>query len=222
MANAQEVPPAPFVAVLPNVSFSGPPWTGYAVATGLNVVTSVDVGYYEPSFNNYTCSSDAEGTWAGIGDYNLSHDLGQDGTAHHVSGLANHQAWYEILPNGPVPLSPVGNANDFMVAYVAHSSQGYSGFVQDVSNNEIQGWSAGGAYDGDSAEAEAEKPAGYNALSNFGTLSFEGAYYNNVIYFNNSGSRHQTIQYDPSGQPYALPGSIGSGGAFNDNWQRCT
>jgi hypothetical protein len=239
MTHAQAAPPPPFQVSLPNVHADTTytsVWSGYADTGSAGQFIGAESLYQEPSFNNYTCPGSQEVTWAGIGGYSGS-SLGQDGTAHYVSGLANHQAWYEVYPLETIQaLNLVSTASHYVLATtgVSFSPTTYGFIVYDLTTDTyastVQTVSPS-YYSGDSAEGIGERPSyGYvpTSLSNFGALTFVGSYgmgTNGVWEGLDTGTRHgihMTSNGLSTGTPLAAPGGIGAGGAFTDTWQNCS
>ena len=181
-------------------------------------------------FGASRCTTNAEVTWSGIGGWTGSDPLGQDGTAHNVPNLANHQAWYEVYPlEGIEALNLTANASDYMTAYTSWytSPDRYGGFVQDLTQSTIIDWSqdvSSSYYSGDSAEAIAERPTinGVLAnLSNFGTMSFIGANADGSTFDQFSSSARHAIDMYNGSTLLALPSGMQSGGDFSDTQHSC-
>ncbi len=231
-AKVKFVPAPSFLVELPNVhaDTTSNNWSGYGITGNQNQFNVTGVGYYEPTFGGSRCTTNAEVTWSGIGGWSPSDPLGQDGTAHNVPYMANHQAWYEVYPlEGIIPLSLTASAADYMTDYTSWytSPDRYGGFVQDLTQNTIINWSqdvASNYYSGDSAEAIAERPTingGLANLSNFGTMTFIGANADGMTFDQFSGSaRHAVDMYNGS-TLLALPSGMQSGGNFSDTQHSC-
>jgi hypothetical protein len=105
--------PPPFLMVTRDRSPSASSFncSGYVITGPGGFVTSASALYTEPAFYSSACPVASESTWAGIGGYYGSPDpLGQDGTAYGLPGIADHQAWYEVVPlEDMVPLDLFGH-----------------------------------------------------------------------------------------------------------------
>jgi hypothetical protein len=79
-------------------------WSGYAAYQG-HSYDYVSAVWQEPAFASDPCDPTAFVQWVGIGGFYLnSTDLGQDGTAFGVPGLAAHQAWIETINDNNSPI----------------------------------------------------------------------------------------------------------------------
>jgi hypothetical protein len=246
MAAARAAAPPPFIAATPGTGAGFTDyhdlWSGKAVETDPGVVQAVNVRWIEPSIT-YNCTNyPSEGTWAGLGDYpNGQGLLAQDGTAVNVPNLANHQAWFEILPdqtNNKYYALPVTTAEtDHVWASVQWdgglSPPGYGGFVEDTTTGSEMGWflsTSSSNYSGKSAEAIVERGAnGHLGLMNFGTLQFTSAAFDTAtasdIHFDQTNwplaGIRMTSDGTSTGTPLATPGTIGTNGSFDDVWKNC-
>jgi hypothetical protein len=203
----------PVKFAIPSCGKSGVCWAGY-VDTGHSNYNNASANWVEPSISSDSCGSpSAEGTWVGLGGW-TSGDLGQDGTAYGTGHP--HGAWWEVLPNGPVYSSWTGAAGDAVSAYTAHSSSGYSFYVEEgkhLLSPNVQG----GPYSGSSADYITEAPGTY--LANFGKIPITAAY----SYYGSSGaygvgqlSHTKVIMKDHIGHTLAQPGPIY--GPFSDDF----
>jgi hypothetical protein len=203
-------------------------WSGYAVTGPSGQFTQASANYDEPTFGSSRCSTNSETTWAGIGGFSSNSALGQDGTAHNVVGLANHQAWWEVLPGvamTAINLTTAAGHNFF--ASTRRITGGYQFFVEDEATGSSQALNVMiNNYSGTSAEAIAERPniGGLTNLSNFGTLTFTQslANGNGINTYNPQGVRHGIHMINNAGSPLADPSAIGSGGSFTDTQVSCS
>jgi len=180
---------------IPNV-MTPPPFSGsfsnldggYAGTGAANTFTFVQAGYYEPTIGGSHCTTNtnAEGTWAGIG--NTGYWFGQSGT-YYTDGGGGHFAFAQVWNPSVVQKYSVAfftvSPNDYIVADVQWTGSGFSGSIQDgTKNNEIAPWSySTGGSSGNSGEVFVEQPMGYN-LANFQTWTVWGSFYNNGTPFN--------------------------------------
>jgi hypothetical protein len=230
---AGSAPAPPFLAettgTADTIYFSN--WSGYMVTGPSGRFTQASTNYDEPTFGSSRCSTNSEVTWAGIGGPGGT-AIGQDGTAHNFPGLANHQAWWEVVPDVKVTainLTTAAGHNFF--ASTRRITGGYQFFVEDMATNSSQALNVNtSSYSGVSAEAIAERPTldvgGLTNLSNFGTLTFTQslANGNGINTYNPSGIRHgvhMTSNGSSTGTPLADPSAIGSGGSFTDTQKSC-
>jgi len=152
--------------------------------------TNVYANWLEPSITEAECPANyqMESTWVGLGGFNTG-TLVQAGTqygeSHFLAGLANHQAWYELISGTtnvfvPIPVTAtVGGEMDVNI-YRA-SAKGYDIYVE----NEYTGvyWGVDfvtfSPYDGSTAEFITEDPGGGAEngiyLIRFGTFEVEDA-----------------------------------------------
>jgi hypothetical protein len=225
------VTPPPFLAVsntTANTVYTQN-WSGYAVTGGQGTYTHAEAWYVEPSFGGSVCSTNAEVTWAGIGGYyGSSDDLGQNGTAHNVPGVGNHQAWWEIIPfYSIVPINFYGHAGYLFDASTRWLGNGYRFYFYDYYSGTTDALNVDdAAYSGDSAEAIAERPKVGNSftnLSNFGTLEFQSTQANGVglDQYSGSGPRHGVHMVDSGGKDMADPSDITGGGSFGVSQKSC-
>jgi hypothetical protein len=181
-------------------------WSGY-VDTGHSNYNEVGVDFTEPHIGSSVCSSDAEGTWVGIGGYTTG-TLSQDGTAYGTGHP--HGAWWEVLPAGPVYSSWNGSAGDTIDATTTwDTTTNRWGFAVIDGSHILNPAEQGGGYDGSSAEFITERPGGFN-LSNFGTIPFTNAY----SYYGSTGRHgvgqlsHTEIRMWDGSRNMATPSSI--------------
>jgi hypothetical protein len=204
-------------------------WAGYALDGNSIVFTHAEAWYLEPTFGSSHCSSDAEVTWAGIGDYSNSGAIGQDGTAYNVAGMGNHQAWWEVYPDvGIMPVNLYGHAGSLFDASTRRISGGYRFYMYDYATSTTQAFDVSiNDYDGSSAEAIAERPAAadgsHTNLSNFGTLTFSETQANGNGFntFNPDGVRHGVHMVKANGDDLADPSAMGSNGTFTVTQKNC-
>lgn len=204
-------------------------WSGYAVTGSRGNYTHAEAWYIEPTYYSSACSTNAEVTWAGLGGYNGSGDaLGQDGTAHGVPGVGNHQAWWEIVPGyNIVPVNFYGHNGDLFDASTRWLGNGYRFYLYDYGSGTTDAFDVSSStYSGDSAEAIAERPTingSFSNLSNFGTMTFSETQANGIgmDQYSASGTRHGIHMIDTSGNDMADPSGIGSAGYFTDTQHSC-
>lgn len=204
-------------------------WSGYAVTGSHGSYTHAETWYVEPTYYGSACSTNAEVTWAGLGGYYGSGDgLGQDGTAHGVPGMGDHQAWWEIVPGyNIIPVNFYGHSGYLFDASTRWLGNGYRFYLYDYYSATTDAFDvSSGTYSGDSAEAIAERPTingSFANLSNFGTMTFSASQANGVGMNNYSpnGTRHGLHMIDTSGTDMADPSGIGSNGYFTDTQHSC-
>jgi hypothetical protein len=201
-------------------------WSGYVVVGGAGAFTHAEAFYTEPSFGGSVCATNSEVTWAGIGGWN-SGNLAQDGTSHNVPGLANHQAWWEILPAFITAVNLTAHAGFTFDASTRRISGGFRFFLMDSQSGQTVAFDVSSSrYDGSSAEAIAERPTvngSLTNLSNFGTLTVSSSRANGTGFdaFSPNGSRHGVHMVDSSGGDMADPSTISSPGAFTVAQHHC-
>lgn len=206
-------------------------WSGYKVTGPSGQFTQASADYNEPTFGSSRCTTNEESTWAGIGGNGSTDPLGQAGTAHNVAGLANHQAWWEVVPGvAMTAINLTTAAGHHFFASTRRITGGYQFFVEDVTTNSSQVLNVMiNNYSGDSAEAIAERPTLNGQptnLSNFGTLTFTQslANGNGINTYDPQGIRHgvhMTSDGSSTGTDLADPSAIGSSGSFTDTQNSC-
>jgi hypothetical protein len=224
-------PPPPFLAEThahaDTVYFYN--WAGYAVTGSSGSFHQAEAWYIEPTFYSSSCSTNADVTWAGIGGYS-GNVVGQDGTAHGVPGVGNHQAWWEVYPDNnitPVALyghigylfdaSTYWNSNGYYVFYMYdYESGNYVSFREYITDRDTT-----------SAEAITERPTingSLSHLSNFKTMTISASQANGsgLNNWSGSGGRHGIHMIDTSGTDMADPSGIGSNGYFTVTQHHCS
>lgn len=234
MTNSRPSSPPPFLAQThahADTVYSNN-WAGYAVTGNGGTFTHAEAWYYEPAFGGSRCSTNADVTWAGIGGYySNSGALGQDGTAHGLSGMGDHQAWWEVYPyNNITAVSLYGHSGYLFDASTAWVGSGgyYAFYMKDYySGNYLAFRGYVDHYDGRSAEAITERPSingSYTYLSNFGTMTVNSSQAQGVPIndYDPNTRRHGVHMTDTSGTDMADPSSIGSGGHFTISQHSCS
>lgn len=221
--------PPPFLAethTSSNATYSSN-WSGYAVTGGPGTYTHAEAWYSEPSYYSSVCTTNAESTWAGIGGFPSTSALGQNGTAHGVPGLGDHQAWWEIVPGyNMMAVNFYGHPGYLFDASTRWLGNGYRFYYYDNwSASSIAFDVSSSTYSGNSAEVVAERPTingTLSNLSNFGTITFIASQANG-FYFNSfsTNTRYGLHMVDSSYRDMADPGPIGSGGSFTDTQHSC-
>ena len=199
-------------------------WSGYAVTEGAGTFTHAEAWYLEPTFGSSVCQSNSEATWAGIGGYNPTRELAQDGTTHNLRGFDNHQGFWEILPAFAIPAPIHGHPGFTFYASTRKVSGGFRFFMMDFqSGHSVTIFHRSSSYDGSSAEAIAERP-GNGGLSNFGTLTMRRTEANGHGFdtFSPNGHRHGIHMVNPSnGHDLADPSGISPVGHFTITQHHC-
>jgi hypothetical protein len=210
-------------------------WAGYVIQDlSGNFFTHAEGWYTEPTIYSSRCAKTVETSWAGIGGWG-NNVLAQNGTLYDSSGAANHQAWWEIVPEYSIVPIPF---------------YGHPGYVFDAStrwlgNNAYRFWFydyyshttdvfdvSDFYYQPESAEVVIERPTVNNVptnLSNFGTWSVAAAQANGLgfdTYPPNSANsitiRHGVHMVSgTTGNDLADPSTIGSGGYFTVSQHNC-
>lgn len=227
-----------FLAALPNTQADivySAPWSGYVVTGSFHQFYDAEMEYNEPRFGNSVCPTNEEVTWAGIGGW-YNDGLEQAGTAHNVSGMSNHQGWYEVWPLQNInPLNFYASYGDDVDALAYENSPTQFFFaLSDYTNNTYKSLTVNvpsGYWSGTAGEGIAERPRVNGVLtdlSNFGTLNVIDSWANDFSIDTYppapSGSRHgayMTNNGTSSGRLMAYPGPIGSYGAFSDTQTSC-
>jgi hypothetical protein len=206
-------------------------WSGYAVVGGDGAFNHAEIWYTEPTFFSSSCSTNADVTWAGIGGWFGPNDtVGQDGTAHGVPGVDNHQAWWEVSPdNDIIPVPLYGHINYLFDASTRWSDNGY--YVFYMYDYESSNYLSFREYitdkDQRSAEAINERPTingSYSYLSNYQTETVSESQANDtgINNYSPTGGRYGVHMVDKAGGDMADPSGIGSNGYFTITQQRCS
>ena len=183
------LPPSSTPTPAPNPTTSSN-WSGYAVETATTTISSYAVTSVNGSWTVPTVSSTGNGysaVWVGIDGYNSS-TVEQIGTEQDASD--GYSAWYEMYPNGSVPINMTikpGDAISASVNYLVGSNQ-FSLLIKDVTEGEsyttTQTLASNGRFGGtsqaqrSSAEWIVERASSGNGvlpLANFGSVTFTGA-----------------------------------------------
>ncbi len=158
-------------------------WAGY-VAHG-STFKQMSSTWVEPVLRPSHCHGSSLTLWAGIGGYG-SGSLAQAGTAEGTPEIANNQAWWEIWPQGMVPVPLHATPRAPFTVDVTYRGHGHFAFFME---NDRTGaaWShvetTTRSADLGTAESIAERPclancssptkATYAKLGNFGSVLFE-------------------------------------------------
>ncbi len=207
----------------PSAGLSGN-WSGYIDWNGKGTSNHATGYFVEPSEHTPTCEKQGSYTWAGIGGWANEH-LGQDGTAQDVTGIGNHQAWWEVLPESP-EVGPKKFVMPEVFATPGHwfeadteykGKEEYSFFVDNFANGKASHATAHGSPDANVNEFIIERPAGYS-LFNFHSVAFQG--YTNGKAFAQNKTEIVTL-VNEKGEVNASPTAISSKYAFTDNFKSC-
>jgi hypothetical protein len=148
-------------------------WAGY-VATGTQF-TGVSGTWVVPAVQA-SASTEAAATWIGIDGYS-DDSLIQTGTEEVTSGgTTSYNAWYELIPAGPVDVGNV-EPGDVMQAAIAEVSPGiWSISLEDTTSQQSASGEVSYSSPGASAEWIEEAPSTDSGqlvpLANFGTVQF--------------------------------------------------
>lgn len=215
------VTPPPYLVMLNGYATSSN-WSGN-VANG-HTYTSVFGAWIEPTGHTNTCGSGGEGTWVGLGGWN-SGNLAQDGTA--IGGpIYSHEAWWEILPAGPVALNLYATAGqEFLASTTRTSVNGQAGYRFFLSNSytgaTLNPFVASSRYDGSSAEMITEKPGTYLAKFDNFTIELVQAVSGGTTKNIETWPHFGVTLVDGGGNTMAYPGPIGSNGSWIEYYVRC-
>ena len=204
-------------------------WSGYSLTAKAGTFTHAETWYVEPSYGSSVCSSNAASIWAGIGGYNDGGTVSQNGTAHNVPGIGNHQAWWEVWPyNNMTAVGLYGHPGYEFDASVRRLSTGWRYYFYDYYSRKTVTLDVTiAAYDGKTAEAVAERPTingNWSYLSNFGTLHFDETLVNGEpLNSQPGGSARHGIHMNAkvTGDTLAEPSDISGDGAFTVNQEHC-
>lgn len=190
-------------------------WSGYAATGGL--FTSVTGTWTVPRISNGGFSA-VDATWVGIGGI-TSGDLLQSGTQDVISsGQVVHLAFFEMLPNAPVEIPMAIQGGDSITVLITRLS-GDQWLVSFKDNTSGRSARLTTTYHSSLSSAEwiQEAPSRGGQilpLAKFGTVSFRnGSALENQSHVTIAQSHaRQVIMVNSSGQPLAIPSSLGKGG----------
>jgi hypothetical protein len=197
----------------------------------------VYANYLEPHYAPTPCPNPVSDlNWVGLGGSAGHTTLAQAGTGvgAEASGLASHQAWYEMIYNNSGPLVPVkglyATAGGEFTAEVDHVSGGYDVFLK----NDYTGATPGtmfigfNHFDGSTAEMVTEDPYGgwqrsgvylekFNPfLVEDAEASEDGINYHGLAYFDHA----DVIMYSDKQMAHAGPAS-NSGDTWTFYFDNC-
>lgn len=231
-------PPPPFLAEA-NVSADteyAPNWAGYVIESlpqDITIFSHAEGWYVEPSLGSSRCSSNSEVTWAGLGGWNTSGGLAQNGSAINLPGVGAHQAWWEIVPGyNVIPINFQAHAGYLFDASTRSLGTGYRFWFFDYYTDMSDAFDVSSAVaNTNSAEVVIERPkigTSLSNLSNFGTLTVSesqanGNNFDSYSPNNNSlGWRHGIHMLNTdTGDDLADPSSISSPGTFTVTQKNC-
>ncbi len=210
-------------------------WSGNIEIGGAGAFDGTGSTYTEPTLDASQCANNSVVYWDGLGGFNNgSQDLGQDGTAANTPGLAQDQAWWEILPEDkyvvavPGLFATVGQKFFAETSYVFSPTARYQFYME----NEYTGAAVplqvdSSSYDGSSAEQIDERPTVYGALPPL--TNYETAYWNSTQLFGATPSSASQVQMKNGSDTLAIATAAlfnTSDGEseipFDDVWLRCT
>ncbi len=221
MKNFRMAVPPPFLVRLNHVHFRNTAnWAGnYATSHTYSFVHS---SWVEPTLHT-SCSDSDESEWVGLGGVN-GNNLAQDGTASGA-GLANHQAFWEILPAGP-PLNLYATAGKCFDAYTSRETQnGHAGFTffleNDYTGLGLSPFIQSSSYDGSTADVIMERIHNLKDLGSFNITENDVAYGGSDHLFTSSLPHVGVFMYSGTDE-LATPGSISNGtGGWSMNYIEC-
>jgi hypothetical protein len=236
-SNFHSITPPAFLAEAHTSASSSQNWSGYLSGNASSGTYYSAEGYWnELQALSTTCPGNTVLTWAGLGGWipSGSHYLGQDGTAVNVSGVGQHQAWYEIVPkNGAiVPVNLYAHAGYGFVALTFYHSQGYYEFyMYDYYSGQGTDFTVTtGDYDGMTADFIVERGqsgSGYTPLTNFSYLTYKDAWVNgnssgNGVGYYNPNNILMWAQPNGGGDLLAQPTGLTNNLLFTVTWENCS
>ncbi|TMD16085.1 MAG: hypothetical protein E6J00_01300 [Chloroflexi bacterium] len=235
MLNFEIVTPPAFLASVPvkhptdvQATYALTNWAGWA-ATGNIGNYFLAEGYWNEVSVGSSCAGSDELTWAGLGGL-ASSVLAQDGTAMNVPGLAQHQAWSEVLPDqgNVVAINIYGAAGYGFVAMTEHFSGYYEFYVYSYANGTSSvTYTYTSHYTGDSADFVIERGShngGLVPLSNFFYLNYKDAWVNGTSSGHGVGNyQNQNINMFSSDYSHLLAntGSLSNNTTFTVSYNNC-
>jgi hypothetical protein len=232
------VSPARALSVCSYCSFN---WEGYVANAG-HVYTGASAAWDEPDFVSTPCSNVDTAQWVGIGGYNGSPDLGQDGTIFGYPLAGSHQGWIEANdPGGSiVPIAKLYATIDKKFIAVTTWDSSTTKYNYSMTNDWTgKTWSGtseavGSNNDLSSAEVITERTTngggngGYYNLTNFqnfqvlnSSILADGTW----TTFNNLPNSDQTlvdmVDHPNGTNLMAYPGTLNSSSGFTNTWNHC-
>jgi hypothetical protein len=192
-------------------------WAGYAAVGSNDEYTSVSTTFVQPKV---TCSSGDtySAFWVGLDGYS-SDSVEQTGTEADCDGrTAEYSAWYEMYPADPVTYNKTVKAGDTIVETVTYSSSNkYTLYLDDETENWTESTTKSGSYDRSSAEVIAEAPYDGEVLplADFGTVDFSSSTVNGSSL--SSSDPTGINMATTSGTLEATTNAL-SGGSFSITW----
>jgi len=198
-------------------------WSGYFDWNGKGTFTHSTGYFVEPSEHTPICEKQGSFVWAGIGGWYNEH-LGQDGTAQGATGIGNHQAWWEVLPESPeegvkaIMPELYGSPGHWFEADTQYKGGNeYSFYVYNYANGKAGHATGKGSPDANVNDFIVERPLG-DSLFNFHSVAFQG-FTNGKAFAQNKTERITLV--NEKGEVNASPTSISSKYAFTDNYYTC-
>ena len=201
-------------------------WSGYlATSSSSSAYSFAEAIYNEPGVYGTSCGNNSAVFWAGLGGWGTQ-NLAQAGTSINWGG-GQHQAWYEILPNGAVSEPVFGHPGYAFYAEVNRIGGGFNFNLYDsYSGYGINFQVYGAGYDGRTADFVVERPIlnGQRSLTNYVWVPFLDAYVNGTGPGHGVGSYSNTNVYMYNGSDLLAYNSslTNSGKSFNNYWNSCS
>jgi hypothetical protein len=166
--------------IVPSSATTSTNWSGYAVTSSADSVTSVSGEWNVPTVTGSGTAYSS--TWVGIDGYSSS-SVEQIGISANVTdGVANYSAWYEMYPSDPVTVKLAIHANDEISASVNYANGKFTLTIEDLSDaagsNSFSITISDSKLQRSSAEWIEEAPSSNNGvlpLANFGSVIFSNA-----------------------------------------------
>jgi hypothetical protein len=196
-------------------------WSGYFEWNGKGTFKQETAYFIEPFNKGDSCTKVGTAIWGGLGGNYEGAALGQDGTEQGNSGVVEeHLAWFEVLPEGPKPVTPRLHATPgsyFLAATEYKGSGEYSFYEYNYHTHNAARGIAHGKFDGNVADYIVERLGEYG-LVNVGSVTMQG-FTNNKAF--GQGLTERVIMRNAAGETNAQPGAIINKYEFHDKYEHC-
>ncbi len=199
-------------------------WSGYEENSG--TYTYALSGWVEPTDGYTSCNPNSAVFWVGTGGDGNSH-LHQAGTGQNTPGLAQDQAWSELLPEQAslIPQALYTAPGDQFDSIIHdHTNNNTTDvWMEDITTGQVVSFTSNvSGFGTGTAEQIAERPTVNGSLpgfTNFQSINFDGNYVDSGYIHNYT--RSTFTMWNGSDQLTGLTGLSGPYDAFTDTHIRC-
>jgi hypothetical protein len=215
-------PPARLITAPDGVSaaVTNAAWAGIVnTSSGPSPYQTSAAIWVEPTQQATACRPSSAVYWNGLGGVRTD-VLAQDGTAQGVPGLADDQAWFEVLPVEPgiIPIPIVATPGAaFLTGTQYQGSNTFGFFFYSYASGASAYYQAtDSGYDGHTADYVAERLSG--GLLDFGQISFLTTLTNGIAA---NSYPYEGYTMAEGADILAVPHNVQGPGGFQINWQAC-